>query len=54
MHKKCIPYKDTMAAPGSDLYKALTEAPLDIRAKVAKDVYTATRERAMKLLGSKT
>lgn len=40
-----LPYKDTFAAKGSDLYKALTEAPPDTRDALAKKIYTETGDR---------
>jgi hypothetical protein len=48
-----IPYKDTFAAKGSELYRALTEGPVEGRAKAAKAVYDATTERAYALLKPK-
>lgn len=47
-----IPYKDTFAAKGSQLYAALTEGPEKDRASAAKKVYEATTER-MKALTNK-
>ncbi len=37
-----IPYKDTYAAKGSELYKILTEAPPIIRDALAKRKYEET------------
>jgi dihydrodipicolinate synthase/N-acetylneuraminate lyase len=48
MTKTSIPYKDTHAAKGSELYKALEEGDM----KKAKAVYDATTER-MKFLASR-
>lgn len=49
-----LPYKDTFAAKGSELYRALTEGSSDpaARAKNAKAVYDATTQR-MKALYEK-
>lgn len=44
-----IPYKDTFAAKGSELYRALTEGPENERAKKAKAVYNDTTERMKQL-----
>lgn len=46
--KKGIPYRDTYAAKGSDLYNALMEGNL----KLANQIYNATTER-MKALTAK-
>ena len=48
-----LPYKDTFAAKGSQLYQALTEGPVKDRAKNAKAVYDATTERMYALLKTK-
>lgn len=40
-----LPYKDTFAAKGSELYRALTEGPVELRASNAKKVYTFTTAR---------
>jgi hypothetical protein len=48
-----LPYKDTFAAKGSELYRALTEGPVNGRAKAAKAVYDATTERMHALLKPK-
>ncbi len=45
MVKGAIPYRDTIAAPGSQLHKAITEGNL----KLAKQVYEATTERFVAL-----
>lgn len=43
---KGIPYRDTFAAKGSDLYNALMEGDL----KKAKQIYEATTERMLALV----
>jgi len=48
-----LPYKDTFAAKGSELFRALTEGPEKDRAKAAKAVYDATTERMYALLKPK-
>jgi hypothetical protein len=41
-----LPYKETFAAKGSELYRALTEGPEGERATNAKKVYTFTTARS--------
>lgn len=51
---KGIPYKDTFAAKGSDLYKALTESKPEDRDKNAKKVYDETTVRMKQLYKKET
>lgn len=44
--KDAIPFRDTVAAPGSELYKALMENDL----QKALQIYNATTERMLKLI----
>lgn len=46
MHKKAIPYRDTHAAPGSQLHEALTSGDL----KKAKQIYEQCESDARELL----
>lgn len=48
-----LPYKDTFAAKGSQLYAALTEGPVNERAKAAKAVYDATTQRMLAIVPAK-
>lgn len=48
-----LPYKDTFAAKGSQLYFALTEGPENERAKGAKAIYDATTQRMLALVPAK-
>lgn len=46
MSPKCKKYKDTYAAPASDLYKSLEEKPVNY--KKAEEVYKQAKEAAKK------
>lgn len=46
-----IPYKDTIAGKGSDLYKALTELKGKERDKAAEKIYKDTTKRMVELYG---